>query len=32
MKNSGPMIEPCGTPVVIDNIFDFMLLISMYCL
>ena len=32
MYNSSPMINPCGTPVVIDSIFDLMLLISMYCL
>ena len=32
MNNSGPKIEPCGTPVVIDNIFDLILLISVYCL
>ena len=32
MNNSGPKIEPCGTPVVIDNIFDLILSISVYCL
>ena len=31
MYSSSPMIKPCGTPVVIDSIFD-LLLISMYCL
>ena len=32
MYNSSPMIKPCGTPVVIDSIFDLMLLIFMCCL
>ena len=32
MNNSGPKIEPCGTPVVIDNIFDLILSMSVYCL
>ena len=30
MRNSGPMIKPFGTPVVVDSIFDLMLLISMH--
>ena len=32
MNNSDPKIEPCGTPVVIDSIFDLILSISVYCL
>ena len=32
MRNSGPMVKPCGTPVVVDSIFDLMLLISMHFL
>ena len=32
INNSGPRIEPCGTPVVIDKMFDFVLFISVYCL
>ena len=32
MYNSSPMNKPCGSPVVIDSMFDLMLLISMYCL
>ena len=32
MNNSGPKIQPCDTPVVIDNIFDLILSISVYCL
>ena len=32
INNSGPKIEPCGTPVVIDNILDLILSISVYSL
>ena len=32
MNNSGPKIEPYDKPVVIDNIFDLILSISVYCL
>ena len=30
MKRSGPIIEPCGTPVVIGKVFDFISTISTY--
>ena len=32
INNNGPMIEPCGTPVVIGKMLDFMLFICVYCL
>ena len=31
MNSSGPRMEPCGTPVVIDRLFDLTLLISVHC-
>ena len=31
MNNRGLNIEPCGTHVVIDNILNLILLISVYC-
>ena len=32
IDNKGHKIEPCGMPVVIGNMFDFILSISLYCL
>jgi len=32
INNSGPKIETCGTPVVIENILDLILSISLYSL
>ena len=32
MNNNGSKIEPCGTPFALDNIFDFILSIFVYCL
>ena len=31
IHSSGPRIEPCVTPVVIDKMFDFKLPIFVYC-
>ena len=31
INSNGPIIDPCGTPIVIGNISDLLSSISVYC-